>query len=150
MKPAPHRLLESAYPFSIELQTRFGDIDVLGHLNNAAIVRLYEEGRSRFAMTRLADARQQPRDWLGFVANVNVSYLGEGNYPAPVVITSGIARIGSSSHVVGHGLFQNGKCIGVCDCTIVTVSRATRKPLALPDLLREKLSEFLIREPAAP
>jgi acyl-CoA thioester hydrolase len=150
MKPDPQRLEQSTYPFAIELQTRFGDLDVLGHLNNAAIARLYEEARSRFGMAKLSDIRQPltgQREWWALVANVNISYLGEAHYPAPVTITSGIGRIGTTSYVVAHGLFQEGRCLGVCDCTLVIVSKETRKAIPLPEILRERLAQFTIPGP---
>ncbi|HKY90591.1 MAG TPA: thioesterase family protein [Nevskiaceae bacterium] len=147
MKPDPARLEPATYPFAIELQTRFGDLDVLGHLNNAAIARLYEEGRSRFGMAKLADLRDPStgrRTWWALVANVNISYLGEAHYPAPVTIGVGIGRLGGSSYTIAHGMFQEGRCVGVCDCTLVIVSRETRKAMALPGDLRERLGAFLV------
>jgi acyl-CoA thioester hydrolase len=147
MKPDPSRLALATYPFSFELQTRFGDLDVLGHLNNAAIARLYEEARSRFGMAHLADIRQPltgHRTWWALVANVSINYLGEAHYPAPVTVGAGIGRIGGSSYTVAHALFQDGQCRGTCDCTLVIVSKETRKAMSLPDNLRERLGEFLV------
>jgi acyl-CoA thioester hydrolase len=149
MKPHPYRLELAAYPFSIELQTRFGDLDVLGHLNNSALARLYEEARSRFGMAHLRDIRQPasgPRDWWSLVANLNISYLGEARYPAPVTMANGVGRVGNTSYVIEQALFQEGRCLGICDCTLVIVSKQTRKSTPLPDILRERLEQLAVRQ----
>ena len=47
-RPAPWRLSPDAYPYPDVIQTRFQDMDVLGHLNNVAFAALFETGRTRF------------------------------------------------------------------------------------------------------
>ena len=45
MKPHPGRLAPAIYPHTIEVQTRFADVDPQFHLNNMRIVDLYQEAR---------------------------------------------------------------------------------------------------------
>jgi acyl-CoA thioester hydrolase len=47
-RPDPTRLTPSAYPHSETIQTRFQDLDPLGHINNVAMAALFESGRVRF------------------------------------------------------------------------------------------------------
>jgi acyl-CoA thioester hydrolase len=148
-KAEPFRLQLSSYPFAIELQTRLSDLDVQGHLDNSALLRLYEEGRSRFCMARLGDPplpADDRRTWKALVANVNISHLGAAHYPAPVTIGTGIGSIGNRSYVVSHALFQAEHCLGVCDCTLVLVAQITRKSMAIPDALRKRLQPLLLNE----
>jgi acyl-CoA thioester hydrolase len=42
MKDDARRRDPAAYPASQTLETRFGDMDVNGHLNNVAFARLFE------------------------------------------------------------------------------------------------------------
>ena len=44
-KPESWRLDAASYPVAIELQTRFQDMDINGHLNNVAFAALFESGR---------------------------------------------------------------------------------------------------------
>ena len=96
-RPDPWRLDPAAYPYSDTIQTRFADLDVLGHINNVAMVALFETGRTRFNHAAGLTKWRKPR-WL--VAAQEVNYLAEGNYPADVTMTHGIGRIGEP--VVDH------------------------------------------------
>ena len=66
-KPESWRLDAASYPVCIELQTRFQDMDINGHLNNVAFAALFEQaGRDwpRFyqqveALGRLPAAERQ-------------------------------------------------------------------------------------------
>src|SRR4051812_7708615 len=97
MKPASWQLDPARYSWTELVPTRFGDVDMFGHLNNVSIARMFEEGRIRFQFTHYgsamldADKLQQARM---VVAQSNISYLAEGSYPAPVTCGAGIARVG--------------------------------------------------------
>ena len=47
-RPAPWRLDPASYPHHDVIQTRFQDLDVLGHINNVAWAALFETARIRF------------------------------------------------------------------------------------------------------
>ncbi len=117
-KPESWRLNPASYPFSATTQTRFGDMDFLGHLNNVAYAALFENGRVRFnRQLNERKQRQHGERWL--VAAVEINYLREGHFPDDVDISSGIGRIGTSSWVIQQAAFQNGQCIATCDSTLV-------------------------------
>jgi len=142
MKPAPWRLDENAYPVTLEVQTRFGDLDPLRHLNNVALARVYEEGRVRLH-DRLRAAFEA--DGRVVVARVAIDYLGEGRYPAPLTLGTGVLRVGEASYTIGQGLFQQGVCIGVAETVVVyTVSGASRP---LPEAVRAALQPLLLTAP---
>jgi acyl-CoA thioester hydrolase len=135
-KPAPHRLEPASYPFSAPTQTRFGDMDILGHLNNVAYAALFENGRVRF--NRAMDERRNRAEgdrWL--VAAVEINYLREGHFPDDVEIASGIGRIGTSSWVIEQAAFQKGHCIATCDTVIVYTNPEGTK--SIPDAMRAAL-----------
>jgi acyl-CoA thioester hydrolase len=142
MRDDPRRRLAASYPWSVELQTRFADMDVNGHLNNVAISRLYEEARVRFGAA-LRDAHPElgrPRYVVGHVA---IDYLAEGHYPAPVVIGYGVNSLGTKSYRAAMAMFQAGACIGLSDAAMV--HRGEAGPVALPQALRDVLGEWLLR-----
>jgi acyl-CoA thioester hydrolase len=117
-KPAAYRLEPASYSFSFPMQTRFGDMDFLGHLNNVAYAALFENGRGRFNR-QLGERTKRAKGERWLVAAVEINYLREGHFPDDVDVAAGIGRIGTSSWVIEQAAFQNGQCIATCDTVIV-------------------------------
>lgn len=140
-RPSPERLQLSTYPIHRPMELRFGDIDPLRHLNNVAVAQLYEEARVRFLNESGVRERLEPKHWF-VIAELTVQYLAEGFYPDPVVVGTGVLRVGGSSFTLAHALFQNGRCIGTSDGVLVHVDRvaggARRLPEAAAALLLER------------
>ncbi len=128
-KPPSWRQEPESYPHSATTQTRFGDMDFLGHLNNVAYAALFENGRVRFNRSLDERGRRESGErWL--VAAVSINYLNEGHFPDDVLITSGIGHIVTSSWVIEQAAFQKGKCIATCDSVLVYQgAEGTAKPL---------------------
>lgn len=136
----PRRLDASAYPWSVGLETRFGDMDVNFHLNNVAIAGLYEEARVRFNW-HIRDNYPvgQPRF---VVARLEIDYLDEGKYRVPTSMGVAVVATGSSSWRVAMGLFQPDGCIGLSDT--VMVHRGDTGSAPIPDSLRVALGDFAL------
>ncbi len=140
-KPPPYRFDVASYPFRSVTQTRFGDMDLLGHINNVAMAGLFEDGRVRFNRSLGERERRQPGErWL--IAAVSINYINEGHFPDDMIIMSGIGRIGTSSWVIESAAFQNGKCVATCDTTIVYTGESGPKPIS--DEFRTELGRHLI------
>lgn len=128
-KPEAWRGNITNYPFSATVQTRFQDLDPLGHINNVAMAALFESGRVLFNRTLETRHERNPDDrWL--IANVDISYLREGHFPGDVTIASGVGKVGRSSWTILSACFQDGKCVATCDCTIVWTNQEGAKPLS--------------------
>ncbi len=140
MRGDPRRRDAAAYPWTTEIGTRFGDMDLNAHLNNVAVAQLYEEGRVRFNWhLRSAHDLGRPRF---LVARVEIDYLGEARYPAPVTVTAAVSDTGRSSWRIALGLFQAQACVGLCDT--VMVFRGEAGPAPLPDNLRAALGGYAL------
>ncbi|MEO9131796.1 MAG: acyl-CoA thioesterase [Sphingomonas sp.] len=139
-RPDPYRLEPSAYPFSIAIQTRFQDLDTLGHINNVAMAALFESGRVRFNQS-MGLAEWRDHRWL--IAQVEINYIAEGKFPADVEIASRIGKIGTRSWQILSAAFQDGAVIASCD-TVVVMSGATGAT-ALSDDFRAALETYRVR-----
>jgi acyl-CoA thioester hydrolase len=148
MKPDPYRLLSSAYPVTIEVATRYGDLDSLNHINNVSYAGLFEEARFRFNLfvrghRTVEDFRDEGRFVL--VAS-NLSFLKEAFYPESVSIGVGVTRLGRTSYSLGCGMFQAGICVAVNDTTVVHTGE--QDPIPLPEATRILLDGYrlLVKE----
>lgn len=127
-KPESWRLDAASYPGREAFQTRFQDMDINGHLNNVAFAALFESGRV-LLNREIRPWADRPANERTMVAAVEINYLGEGNFPDPVEIATGIGRIGTSSWTIVQAMFQNGRCIATCDTVVVCRTDGAAKPL---------------------
>ena len=140
-RPAPWRLSPDAYPHSQAVQTRFQDLDVLGHLNNVAFAALFETGRTKFNhQAQLWGALRHRRS---VVAQVEINYLAEGQYPDDVTIATGIGHVGGRSWQILSAMFQVGAPIATCDCTIVMDKDEHGN--GLPDAFKAELAKWVVQ-----
>ena len=116
------------YPIRFDHRVLYGDVDALGHLNNVAIGRLFEEGRSQANRRVFADHGDgQPRAVL---ASITIEYLAPGSYPGDVQVGTAIAWVGTSSIVHRQALLQDGACLAVAEAVMVKVSSGRSAPLS--------------------
>jgi acyl-CoA thioester hydrolase len=144
MRPDPARLILANYPIVVDISTRYGDLDSLGHVNNVSFARLFEEARMRFNLeARGLDELEGLRDEARFVLVANsFNYLSETHYPHPVTVGVGSTRIGTSSYSLGCAMFQQDRCVAVNDATIVCADRGQSFPL--PERTRRMLEQFRV------
>ena len=116
-KPEPWRLDASNYPISMPVQTRFADLDSLGHINNVAMAGIFETARVHFHHLFGRHPADQGVRWM--VAAVDLKYVEEAHFPYDVVVNSGIGHIGNSSWVLYSAAFQQGECVATCDTVMV-------------------------------
>ena len=140
-KPQAWQLDPDNYPFSHSTETRFADMDLLGHINNVAMAGLFEHGRGMFNHAIEVQRRAPGQRWL--IVSVNLDYIAEAHFPEHVKIASGILRIGGSSWDIASAAFQGGQCKATCITTIVLTD--DDGPTALPEGLREEFERLRVK-----
>lgn len=131
----PSRRSIAAYPLQSAMQLRFGDVDSQRHLNNVAQARLYEEG---VMILHRAAIKERPASGNGVVFQWTIRYLAEGRYPAPLQLGIGVGRLGGTSYRIDMGLFEEDRCISLCDTIVVFQINGASVPL--PDFYRSGLA----------
>ena len=85
--------------------TRWADIDVYGHMNNARYFEIIDTVvNNHLERATGTDIRKLPA--IGVVAEVGCRYFAEIGYPAPVDLGVYAEKVGNSSVVYKVGLFQ--------------------------------------------
>lgn len=134
------QLNRSNYPFAHSAETRFADLDLLGHINNVSMAGLFEHGRGMFNHSLKSERRQPGQRWL--IASVAINYVAEAHFPEYVEIASGIARIGSSSWDIASAAFQSSGCVATCITTLVLTDETG--PVPIPNNLREEYEKLMV------
>ncbi|PPJ26597.1 acyl-CoA thioesterase [Nocardia nova] len=101
-----------AYPCTRAISLIFADIDTIGHVNNVAIARFFEEGRVA-AGRMIGELLSEPMPLRMVLAHVEIDYLAEVMYPGEVQVGTGVHRVGRTSIEFRAGLFQHGRPVAV-------------------------------------
>lgn len=122
----------------VELQLRWGDMDVNAHVNNVQFARLIEEGRVR-AFRRWFSGGAIELSVL--VARQDIEFRAPLYYTAdPVVVRLAVAHLGTSSFTIGATITAaDGTVAAVARTTMVLIDPATGNPTAIPSTVRESL-----------
>jgi acyl-CoA thioester hydrolase len=86
--------------FQCTLPMRWGDMDALGHMNNAVYFRLFEEARimllARLGGFEDGSATNQPGR-VSVLAHTSCDFLKPVIYPASLVVSQWLVRLGRTS-----------------------------------------------------
>lgn len=126
----------AAYPFRHEVRSRWGDMDSLGHLNNVALARYYEDARVTFHETAVGGRLRI------VLAEITIRYLAETHHPGTYTVGMGVARVGTSSVTHLSGLFRDGVLVGAARSVIVHTG--PDGPAPLPDDARAGLARYAL------
>lgn len=135
------RLDPRAYPLSVQLHPRFGDLDPLGHVNNVSLARIVEDARSRLmidiGVTVIAANHGSGTAGGGrlVTAAAHYEYLAEVFYPAPLTIYLATLHIGRTSFSVTQLAMQEGHRVCVHESVLTLLDE--RGPMPLTPALRE-------------
>jgi acyl-CoA thioester hydrolase len=140
-RPKPDSL--DTYKYSLEIQTRWADNDIYGHVNNAVYYFYFDTVVNEFLISKgLLDV--ETSETIGLVVNTNCDYFAPISFPDKVNAAMRVARIGSSSVTYEVGLFRNDETTAAAQgqFTHVYVNRETRRPVAISDKMRDALSRL--------
>ncbi|NUL44460.1 acyl-CoA thioesterase [Cellulosimicrobium funkei] len=105
-------------PYEIEMDLRWSDQDLQGHVNNAKIVTLAEEARIRFH-DQLGRALTGPANLV--VARQEIDYHAQTRYAPSITMQVGVRRIGTKSYTLRHRGIQGGAPVFTVDSIMVNV-----------------------------
>lgn len=111
----------------------WGDMDALGHVNNARYFDYFQEARIDW----LRDLNISMTGTTGpVVIHVACTYLKPVIFPATVTLRSSIHSIGNSSMLMDHDLYQDGVLMAQGTSKVVWVDYTQGKSIPLPEVMR--------------
>ena len=141
-RPAPE--LRSAYRAFRPITTRWADNDVYGHVNNVVYYSWFDTAvNSHLIHHGALDIHQGST--IGLVVETQCNYFAPLAFPQAIEAGIRVARLGGSSVRYEVGLFAQGEALTAArgHFVHVYVDRVTRRPVALPDRLRQVLEALL-------
>lgn len=139
-KPNPALLDPARYPYSCEIATRFGDLDVNLHVNNVALAQICEEGRVRFH--RASGYHAALAGVTSMTASFAIEYLGEAFHPQPLQVHVAAESMGNTSYALVQLIRQESRAIAFSRATLVVMKEG--RPLTIPDAFRESVQTWML------
>lgn len=126
-----------------DIQIRFGDTDLLGHVNNAFYLSYFELARIQF----FSEAFNDSIDWKDegvLLANANINYIKPILLSDKVKIKTWICKIGNKSFTFKHEIFSDVSDIifSKAELTLVCVSYKRNESIYIPENWKKTLEEY--------
>jgi len=121
---------------------RFGDTDLIGHVNNSVFSVLCESGRVRLFREKLNPTLAQGQYFV--IARLAIDFRTELHYPGRVRTGTWLTRIGRSSLGVRQAILDGETVAGEAEGVCVLIDGATRRPTPFLDATR-LAAEALLR-----
>ncbi len=125
-------------------EVRWGDCDMLGHVNNATYLRYIESARIAYISDLMNLTLTSDSDTGWIFADLHCSFLGQLLYPCQMEIGSRITRFGNSSATIVAAVFEQGKQTPAFTSTAVIVwyHYKQQKSMRVPDSIRKAVGIY--------
>ena len=135
----------SEFRFYHPIEVRYGDLDPQGHLNNAKYLTYFETARiNYFSHLGLFTPGQSFMDIGVIMAEASVTFHAPVEYGMPVKVGVHIPGLGNKSMRVEQNIVhaESGEVLATGYVILVAYDYHVGKTIPIPDLMREKISEF--------
>jgi acyl-CoA thioester hydrolase len=111
----------------------WGDMDALGHVNNARYFDYFQEARIEWLASIKIPMTQGEGPVLIHTA---CTYLKPVIYPATLILESKFHSLGTTSMIMGHEIYQDSVLMAQGSSKVVWVNYTTGRPIPIPDTIR--------------
>ena len=130
------------FTHEIDIQTRFGDVDMFGHVNNAAYVSMLDCAKIRFLQSVLGSDLTPARIGL-VVVNINCSFFSPAYLDEPLKAATGVVAVSDRSLRLEQRIFNplTGDVKCVCYNVLAGFDPTTATSAPVPDALKQLLQQ---------
>lgn len=123
-----------------DVQLRFTDIDMLGHVNNNAYFQLMDLAKTQF-FADLVDGDLNWRNPGVVIVNINVSFYAQAFMGERLVVLSGVVSVSEKSFTIEQRVvnLDTGVVNCVAQTVMATFSKETMRSVAIDDSWRKAL-----------
>ena len=118
----------SDFPFHYDFQTRWKDMDIFGHVNNAVFLTYVEDARITFFKRWNVYGKERSI----ILASAKIEYLRQINHPSKLIIGERISRIGRKSFDIEASVFIRDEKEPVVSSMVTCVCYDYAKNESLP------------------
>ena len=133
-------LQRSDFDYWSPINTRWRDMDALGHLNHAIYLEYMETARVDVYTQLGYTGILKDMDESTILGSMDVHYLSQVKHPASLDVGHRICRVGSKSFDFLAAIFRENEEEPVCSALfkMVAFNYDVNKAIPVPDLIRQK------------
>lgn len=130
-----------------EIQVRFNDVDLLGHVNNTIIQEYFDLGRMNY-IKKAFNGQLFEGPMAMIIATMNTDFLLPVFMPDNLVVRTSIVSIGTKSLQMEQHLVETktNSVKTVCKSVLVAIDKATQQSVEVPKEWRDKITAVEQRE----
>lgn len=135
------------FKFFFNIQTRWADNDIYGHVNNVTYYSYFDTAANSLLIQKTGfDIHNS--EIIGLVVDSACSFLQELSFPEIIEVGVAIGKIGTSSLRYELAIFKQHQIQAAAQGHFVHVfvNRENRKSTAIPQNMREVLNQYLLIE----
>ena len=127
-----NRLDIADFDFWHHLQTRWRDMDSLGHINHAAYLSYMESARVDVYIKMGYSGIRKEMDDSAILASMEIHYLEQIAHPTELEIGHRICRVGNKSFDILTAIFKEGENAPVLQAKFIMVTYDYRNNRSIP------------------
>lgn len=137
--PAP----QFAFHHSIPLQTRFNDIDMLGHLNNSVYLSFMDLGKAEY-FTHVIDKNVMSGGINAVIVNINCDFYSPSYFDEPLAVATAVVSVSRRSFKMEQRVYNpdTGDIKCICRTTLAGFDPKTAGSMEIPDKHVRLFEEF--------
>ena len=129
--------------FSIMVTPRFGDMDILGHINNTVPVVWFELARNPIFKLFDPELRLSRKTFPLIMAHTDYDYVDQLYFHSGVEIRTWIGRIGTKSFTSYHEAWQEKRLCVRGNAVMVHYDFNAERSTPIPGTMKKILSQHL-------
>jgi acyl-CoA thioester hydrolase len=135
------------YPHLLEIQTRWNDNDVYGHVNNVEYYAFFDTAINNWLITEGGLDIRGRGEAIAVCAESHCSYREGLSFPEKVEAGLRVSELGNSSVRYEIGIFRSGESRAGAEGWFVHVfvNPASREPVPIPEGIRASLERLTVR-----
>jgi acyl-CoA thioester hydrolase len=133
------------FKFFLDIQTRWADNDIYGHVNNVTYYSYFDTAANALLIQKTGFDIHQSQS-IGLVVDSACSFLQELSFPEIIQVGVAIGKIGNTSLRYELAIFKQGQeqASAQGHFVHVFVDRKTRKTVPISESTRDVLEKFLL------
>lgn len=127
----------------MDVQLRFNDVDVLGHVNNTIYFSFYDMGKAHY----FGEVRGRAMDWQHvdrIIANIDCAYMAPIVFGEDIELRTRCVHVGRKSFVMEQMLREKntGEIKSVCRTVMVAYDPVMKKSVEVTDQMRRQFADY--------